>query len=90
MTERGFARAVQASLPHVHNMLAGKRGISTEMADVLLAYLRMSTYDLLEHGRKQGGGLQQATALMHISRTDVGGQIGRARPTDYQSRTANY
>jgi plasmid maintenance system antidote protein VapI len=47
-TERGLARAIAASQPHVHNILAGKRGLSIETADALLCELRIGVYDLLE------------------------------------------
>jgi hypothetical protein len=47
-TERGLARAMFISQPHAHNMLAGRRGCTPEMADALLEQLGLTVLDLME------------------------------------------
>ena len=47
-TERGLARAMFISQPHAHNMLAGRRGCTPEMADALLEQLGLTVWDLME------------------------------------------
>ena len=47
-TERGLARAIGVSQPHLHNALKGKRRMSVELADSILRNLRLGVYDLLD------------------------------------------
>ena len=51
LTERRLAKLAGISQPHMHNVLRRKRGISIEMADVILQVLRIDLYDLLDAGR---------------------------------------
>lgn len=46
-TERGLARRVGISQPHMHNLLKGARGMTPETADRLLASLGLSVADLV-------------------------------------------
>ena len=46
LTERGFARLIGISQPHVHNVLKGVRTLSPEVSDLLLKYLHLSLLDL--------------------------------------------
>ena len=39
LTERGFARLIGISQPHVHNVLKGVRNLSPEFFDLALKYL---------------------------------------------------
>jgi transcriptional regulator with XRE-family HTH domain len=48
LTERGLARVTGVSQPHLHNVLKGKRSLSTEMADLILSHLDLDLVDLLE------------------------------------------
>ena len=48
LTERSLARTTGISQPHIHNVLKGKRGLSTEMADAILYHLGMDLIDLIE------------------------------------------
>ncbi len=48
MTERGLARRAGISQPHMHNVLKGKRTLSPEMADKLIANLGIDLLDLVE------------------------------------------
>ncbi len=47
LTERGFARSVGISQPHVHNVLKGVRNLSTEFFDLALKYLHLDILDLI-------------------------------------------
>ncbi|MBZ5610256.1 MAG: helix-turn-helix domain-containing protein [Acidobacteriia bacterium] len=46
LTERGLARLIGVSQPHVHNVLKGVRNLSPEIFDSILQYFRMSLPDL--------------------------------------------
>ena len=49
-TERGLARLTGVSQPHMHNVLKGKRLLSLEMADQVVAQLHLDLLDFLEPG----------------------------------------
>jgi transcriptional regulator with XRE-family HTH domain len=46
LTERGFARRIGISQPHVHNVLKGVRNLSPEVFDITLKYFHLSILDL--------------------------------------------
>src|SRR5215207_11421747 len=48
LTERGLARLVGVSQPHIHNVLKGVRALSPELSDQILQHLRLSLLDLIE------------------------------------------
>jgi len=48
LTERGLARICGVSQPHIHNVLKGKRTLSTEMSDWILRQLNLDLLDLLK------------------------------------------
>lgn len=47
-TERGLARLVGLSQPHLHNVLKGVRALAPRAGDAILAALRMSVLDLVQ------------------------------------------
>ena len=47
LTERGLARMTGVSQPHIHNVLKGKRVLSTDTADEILRQLRLDLLDLM-------------------------------------------
>jgi len=47
LTERGFARLIGISQPHVHNVLKGVRNLSPNIFDLALKYLHLSLLDLV-------------------------------------------
>jgi hypothetical protein len=47
LTERGFARLIGISQPHVHNVLKGIRNLSPRIFDQTLKYLHLSLLDLV-------------------------------------------
>ena len=49
-TERGLARLTGVSQPHMHNVLKGKRLLSLDMADQILAQLHLDLLDFIEPG----------------------------------------
>jgi transcriptional regulator with XRE-family HTH domain len=48
LTERGLARMVGVSQPHMHNVLHGKRSFSIETTDEIMRLLRVDVLDLIE------------------------------------------
>jgi transcriptional regulator with XRE-family HTH domain len=48
LTERGLARLSGVSQPHIHNVLKGKRDLSRDTADAILAALGIDLLDLLD------------------------------------------
>jgi len=46
LTERGLARRIGMSQPHVHNVLKGVRNLSPEIFDAILKHFQMSLLDL--------------------------------------------
>jgi transcriptional regulator with XRE-family HTH domain len=48
LTERSLARITGVSQPHIHNVLKGKRTLSSDTADVILHILRLDLLDLIE------------------------------------------
>lgn len=48
LTERGLARQIGISQPHVHNVLKGVRNLSPEIFDSILEHFQMSLLDLAE------------------------------------------
>jgi transcriptional regulator with XRE-family HTH domain len=46
LTERGLARRIGISQPHVHNVLSGVRNLSPEILDCILEHFQMSLLDL--------------------------------------------
>ena len=47
VTERGLARTTGVSQPHIHNVLKGKRLLSSDMADAILRQLQLDVLDLI-------------------------------------------
>jgi len=47
-TERGLARLTGVSQPHMHNVLKGKRLLSLEMADRVVAQMHLDLLDFIE------------------------------------------
>jgi hypothetical protein len=50
LTERGFARLIGISQPHVHNVLKGVRNLSPKIFDLALKYFHLSLLDLVPLG----------------------------------------
>jgi hypothetical protein len=48
LTERGLARMVGVSQPHMHNVLHGKRSFSIETTDNMMRQLRVDALDLID------------------------------------------
>jgi transcriptional regulator with XRE-family HTH domain len=47
LTERGIARMTGVSQPHIHNVLKGKRLLSSDKTDEILRHLRLDLLDLM-------------------------------------------
>jgi transcriptional regulator with XRE-family HTH domain len=50
LTERGLARMLGVSQPHLHNVLKGKRTFSVETLDHVMRQLDIDLLDLVEPG----------------------------------------
>jgi transcriptional regulator with XRE-family HTH domain len=48
LTERGFARMIGISQPHMHHILKGVRALSLDNADRILRCLDLTVLDLIE------------------------------------------
>jgi transcriptional regulator with XRE-family HTH domain len=48
LTERGLARMVGVSQPHMHNVLHGRRSFSLQTTDDMMRQLRVDVLDLIE------------------------------------------
>lgn len=48
ITERGLARMVGVSQPHMHNVLHGKRTFSLETTDAIMRQMRLDVFDLID------------------------------------------
>jgi hypothetical protein len=53
LTERGLARLVGISQPHMHNVLKGQRVLSPQLADQILKQLHISVLDLIDRALLQ-------------------------------------
>jgi hypothetical protein len=50
ITERSLAREIERSQPHIHNVVHGHRGLTTEVCDDLLTHFDLSLLDLCDDG----------------------------------------
>jgi transcriptional regulator with XRE-family HTH domain len=48
LTERRLARMTGVSQPHIHNVLNGKRTLSSDTADIILHVLQLDLLDLIQ------------------------------------------
>jgi transcriptional regulator with XRE-family HTH domain len=65
-TERGFARMLGISQPHVHNVLKGARNFSADMSDSILNVLHISILDLVEQDGLEAR-LDHPKTVVHVS-----------------------
>jgi len=65
-TERGLARMIGISQPHMHHVLKGLRGLTPEVGDALVACLGGSLLDLLD-ASELGRALVERSAELHGS-----------------------
>ena len=72
LTERGLARLVGYSQPHVHNVLAGVRGVNMRFADDVLRSLGITLEELATDG-------DQGTPLNHIRVPMCSGELSSNR-----------
>lgn len=68
ISERRLARLAGYSQPHIHNVLAGLRGLSLQLADELLEASSIPLAELLE----QGSAVKSASALVLEGRLGAG------------------
>jgi plasmid maintenance system antidote protein VapI len=73
-TERGLARVLRVSQPHLHNVLKGVRPLKPEFADCLLRQFEITVLDLLdlEELREQIDSYDAACAALVLDGHDPG------------------
>ncbi len=80
-TERGLARLVGFSQPHLHHILAGKRSLTPHVADAILASLGWGLGDLISAEELDGMLLARRTPGREKARIPVlAGRIGPSIP----------
>src|SRR5688572_10422469 len=78
LTERGLAKLVGVSQPHIHNVLKGTRLLSMNLADQILTHLNLSVFDLVEPGQVEPSAAPVAPET--VDRTFVPVLEGRLGP----------
>ena len=79
-TERGLARVVGLSQPHIHNVLKGARVLSSDVGDLLIAGLDLSLIELLGSD-ELGAALMAKQAQRQVSQS-LPVLMGRIGPND--------
>jgi Cro/C1-type HTH DNA-binding domain len=72
LTERGLARMIGISQPHMHHILKGARALSLEIADRILRHLDWTVLDLLEVAAAPPGGGEVASAGSGMPESEEG------------------
>ncbi len=73
LTERGLARMVGVSQPHIHNVLKGARVLTSDVGDLLIGALELSLLELAENEElgavlEARGGGDGASRLVRVAR----------------------
>ena len=80
LTERGLAKLVGVSQPHIHNVLKGHKILSRDICDRVLACLHMTVLDLIQSeamaGYLSGRTSDRGTAWVRLLDTPVGPGYG--------------
>ncbi len=76
MTERGLARMVGISQPHMHHILKGARSLSLENADRILRRLGWTVLDLLEGGASARQSRSAGRPVAGMERSEQGELAG--------------
>lgn len=79
-TERGLARVVGLSQPHIHNVLKGARVLSSDVGDLLITSLDLSLIELL--GSDELGAALMAKQAQWQGSHSVPVLMGRIGPSD--------
>lgn len=80
LTERGFARLIGVSQPHVHNVLKGVRTLSPQFFDLTLKYFHLSLLDLVPSDELESH-LRTQRLLEHPAQVPfLNGPIGPGMP----------
>lgn len=81
LTERGLARLIGVSQPHMHNLLKGVRELSPEISDRVLFHLRLSALDLIDRGfLLQYVGTEQPDSSLYSYLPVLSGRVGPGHP----------
>lgn len=89
LTERGLAKLLGISQPHLHNVLKGTRCLSLEMSDRFLAQLRLSALDLMDtQALRRHLEADHPGAEMHSYLPVLQGRLGPEQP--WPEQVENY
>ncbi len=80
LTERGFARLIGISQPHVHNVLKGVRNLSPEFFDLALKYFHLSLLDLIPLDELEAHLRNRRTPYRSVEVPFLNGPIGPGMP----------
>lgn len=80
LTERGFARRIGISQPHVHNVLKGVRNLSPEIFDSTLKYFHLSILDLAPQNDLESGLAKRRTSEPSADIAFLASSVGPGRP----------
>jgi len=80
LTERRLARLTGVSQPHLHNVLKGVRALSAEMADQVVAELRLSALDLLGESELKRPGRASLPGGRYAEVPLLEGRLGPGHP----------
>lgn len=72
LTERGLARMIGISQPHMHHILKGVRALSLENADRILRRLDLTVLDLLEEPTSPLRVLEVPLPVVGIEQSECG------------------
>ena len=72
LTERGLARMIGISQPHMHHILKGVRTLSIENADRILRRLELTVLDLIEGLASPLNVPEAAATIVGIQRNEQG------------------
>ena len=90
LTERGLARRIGVSQPHVHNVLKGARNLSPEIFDSMLEHFEMSLLDLAAaedlEASLRGRRLAERTAEVAFLVSPIGPAMPWSTDTDRRRR----
>jgi len=80
LTERGFARRIGISQPHVHNVLKGVRNLSPQIFDLTLRYLNLSILDLALQDELESSLDKRRTSEPSADIAFLASSVGPGRP----------
>lgn len=79
LTERGFARQIGVSQPHIHNVLKGVRFLTPKLADLMMGHLGLTILELAELGEVRLAAEKVWLRQLDLLPVPLAGHIGAGR-----------